>query len=124
MVRRGGVGETRRPPSAEGEKRVRPPPTPAEETSAGLPAAKSGATSAKQQKLKWKVDTDQSVIVQNFTRRGWARTEADDWNVYWANAATVKGIFHPESGQRLGDAQLAAIRILPILIQVEERGEA
>ena len=33
----------------------------------------SGATSAKQQKLKWKVDTDQSVIVQNFTRRGWAR---------------------------------------------------
>ena len=66
----------------------------------------SGATSAKQQKLKWKVDTDQSVIVQNFTRRGWARTEADDWNVYWANVMTVRAIFHPDSGFRPADAQL------------------
>lgn len=26
--------------------------------------------------------------------------------VYWANVGTVKQIFHPDSGMRLGDAQL------------------
>ena len=56
--------------------------------------------------MKWKTDSEVAVITQNFTRRCGTRTENEDWNIYWANAATVKGIFHPESGQRLGDAQL------------------
>ena len=56
--------------------------------------------------MKWKTDSEVQVITQNFNRRCGTRTEGEDWNIYWANAATVKGIFHPESGQRLGDAQL------------------
>ena len=56
--------------------------------------------------MKWKTDSEVQVVTQNFARRCGTRTEGEDWNVYWANAATVKGIFHPESGQRLGDAQL------------------
>ena len=68
--------------------------------------ANSGKEPEKRLKLKWKVDTDQNVIVQNFTRRGWQRTEGDDWNVYWANVMTVRAAFHPDSGFRLSDLQL------------------
>lgn len=56
--------------------------------------------------MKWKSDSEVQVITQNFGRRCGARTEGDDWNVYWANPMTIRAIFHPESGQRLGDAQL------------------
>jgi tubulin polyglutamylase TTLL1 len=30
----------------------------------------------------------------------------DDWNIYWANPWTVKQIFNPETGHRLGESQL------------------
>ena len=30
----------------------------------------------------------------------------DEWNIYWANVWTVKSIFNPESGYRLGEMQL------------------
>ncbi len=29
----------------------------------------------------------------------------DDWNIYWANVWTVKQIFNPETGHRLGEFQ-------------------
>jgi len=29
----------------------------------------------------------------------------DDWNIYWANPWTVKQIFNPETGHRLGETQ-------------------
>ena len=38
-------------------------------------------------------------------RRGWTKTDGDDWNVYWANVYSVKQLFNPEVGFRLGDDQ-------------------
>ena len=29
----------------------------------------------------------------------------EDWNIYWANVWTVKQIFNPETGHRLGEFQ-------------------
>jgi hypothetical protein len=29
----------------------------------------------------------------------------DDWNIFWANVWTVKQIFNPETGHRLGEYQ-------------------
>lgn len=52
------------------------------------------------------MDIDKPVLVANFERRGWRRTEGDDWHVYWASVHTVKAIFHPDSRMRLGDHQL------------------
>lgn len=31
--------------------------------------------------------------------------QGDDWNIYWANVWTVKQIFNPETGHRLGEMQ-------------------
>ncbi|GMH52348.1 hypothetical protein TrRE_jg6402 [Triparma retinervis] len=56
--------------------------------------------------LEWKIEYEKGVICQNFERRGWSRTEGDDWNVFWATVGTVKQIFNPDSGMRLGDSQL------------------
>lgn len=60
------------------------------------------------QKLKWKSDFDKGVLIQNFEKRGWQKAtgEVDDWNIYWANPWTVKQIFNPETGHRLGETQL------------------
>ncbi|CAN0419475.1 unnamed protein product, partial [Laminaria digitata] len=55
---------------------------------------------------RWKVDFEKNVVVSNFERRGWAKTEGDDWNIYWANVYNVKQLFNPETGFRLGDDQL------------------
>ncbi|CAM9712632.1 unnamed protein product [Ectocarpus sp. 12 AP-2014] len=57
-------------------------------------------------KLRWKVDFEKNVVVSNFERRGWTKTDGDDWNVYWANVYSVKQLFNPETGFRLGDDQL------------------
>mmetsp|Transcript_62114 Transcript_62114/g.71203 ORF Transcript_62114/g.71203 Transcript_62114/m.71203 type:complete len:407 (+) Transcript_62114:193-1413(+) len=58
-------------------------------------------------KLKWKTDFEKNVIVSNFERRGWVRQgNDDDWNIYWASVWSVKQIFNPETGHRLGDMQL------------------
>ena len=81
------------------------------------------------QKLKWKSDFDKGVLIQNFEKRGWQkatgegklliwqtlthiffiltlfRCKVDDWNIYWANPWTVKQIFNPETGHRLGETQ-------------------
>ncbi|KDO20703.1 hypothetical protein SPRG_13914 [Saprolegnia parasitica CBS 223.65] len=56
-------------------------------------------------KFKWKVDSEKHVVVWNFERRGWQRTDGNDWNVYWANKVSIKSMFNPESGIRLGDGQ-------------------
>jgi hypothetical protein len=29
----------------------------------------------------------------------------DDWHIFWANVWTVKQIFNPETGHRLGEMQ-------------------
>ncbi|CAM9642720.1 unnamed protein product [Chrysoparadoxa australica] len=57
-------------------------------------------------RLKWKADFEKNVVVSNFERRGWTRTEGDDWNIFWANVHTVKQIFNPEFRFRLQDDQL------------------
>mmetsp|Transcript_17743 Transcript_17743/g.45864 ORF Transcript_17743/g.45864 Transcript_17743/m.45864 type:complete len:454 (+) Transcript_17743:105-1466(+) len=58
--------------------------------------------------VRYKLDSDKSVLVQNFERRGWVRAGADDseWNVFWASVFSVRQLFNPESGQRLTDLQL------------------
>ena len=69
-------------------------------------------------KLKWKTDLDKQVIIQNFEKRGWQKAQGegkyiiqsikskiDDWNIFWANVWTVKQIFNPETGHRLGEMQ-------------------
>jgi tubulin polyglutamylase TTLL1 len=57
-------------------------------------------------RIKWRVEVDRSVICSNFERRGWQRCDDDSWNVFWASVHTVRQIFNPDSGTRLGDHQL------------------
>ncbi|KAL0229043.1 hypothetical protein GEMRC1_013663 [Eukaryota sp. GEM-RC1] len=57
--------------------------------------------------LKWKVDSERSVTVSSFEKKGWSRASSDDdWNVYWASVHTIKYLFNPETRYRLGDDQL------------------
>ncbi|RQM22868.1 hypothetical protein B5M09_008243 [Aphanomyces astaci] len=56
-------------------------------------------------KFKWKVDSEKHVVVWNFERRGWQKTEGSDWNIYWANKQSIKSMFNPENGVRLTDGQ-------------------
>mgnify|MGYP001252126076 CR=1 FL=1 len=58
--------------------------------------------------VKWRTDLEKGAISSNCERRGWERCEsqADDWNFYWASVHTVKQIFNPENGYRLGDNQV------------------
>ncbi|KAG6622146.1 tubulin-tyrosine ligase family [Phytophthora cinnamomi] len=56
-------------------------------------------------KFRWRVDSEKNVVVWNFERRGWTKTEGDDWNVYWANKTTIKNMFNPENCVRLVDGQ-------------------
>ncbi|KAG7384632.1 putative tubulin polyglutamylase ttll1 [Phytophthora pseudosyringae] len=56
-------------------------------------------------KFRWRVDSEKNVVMWNFERRGWTRTEGDDWNVFWANKTTIKSMFNPENGVRLVDGQ-------------------
>ena len=58
----------------------------------------------------WRSDFDKFVVAGNFARRNWSRWMTSDgedgWNVYWANIYTVRAIFHPDNGFRLGDHQV------------------
>ncbi|CAN0152564.1 unnamed protein product, partial [Scytosiphon promiscuus] len=69
-------------------------------------SGRRGDSSDRGGRLRWKVDFEKNVVVSNFERRGWTKTEGDDWNVYWANVYSVKQLFNPETGFRLGDDQL------------------
>ncbi|KAE9292018.1 putative tubulin polyglutamylase [Phytophthora fragariae] len=53
----------------------------------------------------WRVDSEKNVVVWTFERRGWTKTEGDDWNIFWANKTTIKNMFNPENGVRLVDGQ-------------------
>ena len=57
-------------------------------------------------KIKYKSDWERGVMVTTFERNGWVRTEGDDWNVGWFNVGNIRGMFHPDSGVRLGDHQM------------------
>ena len=77
------------------------------------------------QVLKWRSDFDKYVVTANFERRGWEKWTSgeDDWNVFWANVHTVKQIFNPENGIRLGDHQMVN-QVDPIaLLQVTTENE-
>ncbi len=57
-------------------------------------------------KFKWRVDSEKTVVMWNFQRRGWERTEGDDWNIYWASKTTIKDIFSSDgNGMKLTDWQ-------------------
>jgi len=57
--------------------------------------------------IKWRVDHEKSVLITNFERRGWQRAQEDgEWNIYWASPHSIKQMFSPENGVRLGDNQL------------------
>lgn len=58
-------------------------------------------------KVKYKLDFEKSVLINNLEKRKWQRTHNDrDWNVYWASVNTVKQIFNPDVGYRLSDDQI------------------
>ena len=58
-------------------------------------------------KLKWRTDFDKPVILETFDKRGWVKAQGpDDWNIFWATKDSVRMIFNPETGHRLGEAQL------------------
>ena len=57
--------------------------------------------SAAGRKLAVKVCDKLLVHLANFV----LLLHADDWNIYWANPWTVKQIFNPETGHRLGETQ-------------------
>lgn len=58
-------------------------------------------------RLKWKSDFDKQVIIENFDKRGWMKTQnPDDWNIFWATKESVRMLFNPVTGHRLGDNQL------------------
>ncbi|KAF4323777.1 hypothetical protein JM18_001003 [Phytophthora kernoviae] len=72
------------------------------ETSELAPVDDNGAGAGK---FRWRVDSEKNVVMWNFERRGWTRTDDDDWNIYWASKATIKSMFNPETGMRLVDGQ-------------------
>ena len=46
-------------------------------------------------------------MIQNFEKRGWQRSQGEeDWNIFWALPWTVKQIFNPQTGYRLGEMQI------------------
>jgi len=57
---------------------------------------------------RWKSDFDKFVVLGNFERRGWSECpESDpDWDIYWANTTTIKGMFASDSTLRLQPHQL------------------
>ena len=66
---------------------------------------------SKTQQIYYTTDIERHVITSSCERRGWARanTESDDapdWNLYWASVHTVRMLFNPETGKRLGDHQM------------------
>ncbi len=49
---------------------------------------------------KYRTDFEKTVLISNFDKRDWLRTNADrDWNFYWASVGTVKQIFNPDLGK-------------------------
>jgi tubulin polyglutamylase TTLL1 len=58
-------------------------------------------------KLKWRSDFDKQVIIENFDKRGWVKAQgAEEWNIFWATKESVRTIFNPDTGHRLGELQL------------------
>lgn len=58
-------------------------------------------------KINYVADFEKSVLVNNFEKRGWTQSAADEyWNFYWASVTTVRQIFNIETGYRLNDDQV------------------
>jgi tubulin polyglutamylase TTLL1 len=58
-------------------------------------------------KFRYKTDLDKAVLVQNFEKRGWQKCqENEQWNIYWALPWTVKNLFNPDTGHRMGEMQI------------------
>lgn len=55
---------------------------------------------------KWRAENPRNCVSINCERRGWDRTEGEDWNFYWASVQTVISIFKPDSNRRLNDTQI------------------
>ncbi|POM66434.1 Tubulin-tyrosine ligase family [Phytophthora palmivora] len=75
--------------------------TPSGSTTSSYSASSGGSSG----KFRWRVDAEKNVVVWNFERRGWTKTEGDDWNIYWASKTSIKNMFNPETGIRLVDGQ-------------------
>ena len=58
--------------------------------------------------VRWRCDHDKNVLLANFARRGWTRSNDDDWNLYWASPQGAKAVFSADYGVRLGDHQLVS----------------
>ncbi|XP_065841067.1 polyglutamylase complex subunit TTLL1-like [Oscarella lobularis] len=74
-------------------------------------AAPAATAASSQAKIRYAVDTEKSVLIDNFERRGWVRySDQEDsgsgsWNFYWASVHTVRAMFGLDS-VRLADDQI------------------
>ncbi|KAJ9463341.1 putative alpha-tubulin polyglutamylase Ttll1 [Diplonema papillatum] len=57
-------------------------------------------------RIRYKIENDKGVLTSNFERRGWQRTQDDDWNIYWCSMWAVKSVFSADGGLRLNDNQV------------------
>eukprot|EP00754_Rhynchopus_humris_P040760 Rhum_TRINITY_DN23898_c0_g1::Rhum_TRINITY_DN23898_c0_g1_i1::g.178940::m.178940/K16599/TTLL1; tubulin polyglutamylase TTLL1 len=57
-------------------------------------------------RIRYKAENDKGVLISNFERRGWIRSNDDDWNIFWTTVWTIKILFSPEGGIRLSDHQI------------------
>uniref|UniRef100_A0A7S1IYS3 ATP-grasp domain-containing protein n=1 Tax=Eutreptiella gymnastica TaxID=73025 RepID=A0A7S1IYS3_9EUGL len=55
--------------------------------------------------VKFKTDFDKAVLLDNFERRNWMRSD-DDWHFNWATVWAVRQMFNPDTGYRLADNQI------------------
>ena len=60
------------------------------------------------ERVKFATDMEKSVLMNNFEKRGWVQTAAEnnDWNFYWCAVNNMRGIFGIDSGMRLQDNQM------------------
>jgi FtsZ-interacting cell division protein ZipA len=56
-------------------------------------------------KCKYKSDFEKHVVLNNIEKRGFVRTDDDDWHFYWASVGSAKMLFNPENGFRFADYQ-------------------
>lgn len=77
--------------------------------SVAVAGASANNISAMSSTVRWRSDFDKLVVTSNCERRGWQRWvpgEGEDWNFFWANVHTVKQIFNPDNGFRMGEHQM------------------
>ena len=56
--------------------------------------------------IKFKTDFEKAVLLDNFEKRNWVRSDEDGWHFFWASVWVVRQMFNSDSGYRLQDHQI------------------